>query len=44
MNTNGLKDQLRQLATEAANGEYDPITGKRFPRATLKKDLNNKIC
>ena len=42
-NTNGLKDQLRQLATEAANGEYDPITGKRF-QEQLKKDLNNKFA
>ena len=42
-NTNGLKDQLQQLATEAANGEYDPITGKRF-QEQLKKDLNNKFA
>ena len=42
-NTNGLKDQLRQLATEASNGEYDPISGKRF-QETLKKDLNKKFA
>ena len=42
-NTNGLKDQLRQLATEAANGEYDPISGKRF-QDTLKRDLNKKFA
>lgn len=42
-NTNGLKDQLRQLATEAANGEYDPISGKRF-QDQLKRDLNNKFA
>lgn len=42
-NTNGLKDQLRQLATEAANGEYDPISGKRF-QDQLKRDLNKKFA
>ena len=40
--TNGLKDQLRQLATEAANGEYDPITGKRF-QEQLRKDIDKKF-
>ena len=42
-NTNGLKDQLRQLATEAANGEYDPISGERF-KTKLTKDLNKKFA
>ena len=42
-NTNGLKDQLRQLATEAAKGEYDPITGKRF-QEQLKRDLNKQFA
>ncbi len=41
-NTNGLKDQLRQLATEAANGDYDPMSGKRF-QSQLKKDLNKRF-
>ena len=42
-NTNGLKDQLRQLATEAANGNYDPIDGKKF-HDQLKKDLNKRFA
>ncbi len=41
--SNGIKEQLRELAVEAKNGEYDPITGKRFTE-TLKRDLNKRFA
>lgn len=41
--SNGLKSQLRELANEAAKGNYDPIDGKKFQNQ-LKKDLNKQFA
>jgi len=41
--SNGLKEQLRQLAKESANGEFDPISGKSFA-AKLKQNINQRFA
>jgi hypothetical protein len=37
-NSHGLKKQLRHIAEEASNGQYDPVSSKRF-QENLKRDI-----
>ena len=41
-NSQGLKKQLRDIAEEASNGLYDPVSSKRF-QDQIKKDLTKNF-
>ena len=41
-NSQGLKKQLRDIAEEASNGLYDPVSSKRF-QDQIKKDLSKSF-
>jgi hypothetical protein len=41
-NSQGLKKQLRDIAEEASNGLYDPVSSKRF-QDQIKKDLTHSF-